>query len=99
LAVLSCCVPASAQYQTNPTNQFPLNSNPPPSQKAPPNKAISVQDRQKKAIPLNKPDRYYPINQTKPISLTPSNRSAKPVTVWNNVNKIAYPSLYQDPSH
>jgi hypothetical protein len=92
-------VPALAQYQTNPTDRFPLGSNPPPSKKAPPNKAISVQDRQKKGIPLNKADRYYPINQTKPISLTPSNHLAKPVTVWKNVKKVNYPTLYQDPSN
>jgi hypothetical protein len=92
------CAAAAAQYQTNPTDRFPLSSNPPPSQKSPPNKAVSVQDRHKKGILLNKPDRYYPINQTKPIALSPSNHLARPVTVWKNVKKVGYPSLYQDPS-
>jgi len=102
LAILSWCLPASAQYQTNPTDKFPLGSNPPPSKKGPPNRAISVQDRQKKGIILRKADKFYPINQNKPIPLTPSNQPAKPVTVWNNGNsakKMNYPSLYQDPSN
>jgi hypothetical protein len=99
LVVLGWYATAAAQYQTNPTDRFPLGSNPPPSKKGPPNKATSVQDRQKKGILLNKTNRYYPINQTKPIPLSSSNHLAKPVTVWKNVKKVNYPSLYQDPSN
>jgi hypothetical protein len=97
---LSWSVPALAQYQTNPTQQYPIEANPTSAKKgSSQNKAISVQDRQKKGILLKKADRYYPINQTKPIPLTPSNHLAKPVTVWKNVKKVNYPSLYQDPSN
>ncbi|HXL72374.1 MAG TPA: hypothetical protein VN963_02005 [bacterium] len=99
LAVLGCFAPANAQYQINPTNKFPISSNLPPSKKGPPNRATSVQDRQKKGIMLHKADKFYPINQNKPILLTPSNSQVKPVTVWNNAKKMSYPSLYQDPSN
>jgi hypothetical protein len=100
LAFLSWVKPAMAQYQTNPTQLSPIGSTSSVPKKGPPqNKVISTQDKQKKGIPLRKADKYYPINQTKPIPLTPSNHLAKPVTVWKNAKKVNYPSLYQDPSN
>jgi hypothetical protein len=89
---------AWAQYQTDPTHLYPASSNTAPTKKAPPkNKVVSTADKQK-GIALHKADKYYPINQTKPIAITSNNKVNQPVTVWKNVKKPAYSSLYQDPS-
>jgi hypothetical protein len=93
LLVLSCGVPAMAQYQTNPNPIYP-----PPAKKGPPkNKAISLQDRQK-GIPLHKADRSYALKQKTPMPLSPPNKLSKPVTSWTKGQKPKYSSLYQDPA-
>jgi hypothetical protein len=98
LAVFGWSMTAMAQYQTNPVGSFPAGSNTSAAHKGPPqNKVISTFDKQKAGIPLHKPDKFYPINQNKPIPL--SNPSAKPVTVWKKTKKAGYSSLYQDPSN
>ncbi len=96
---LCAATAAWAQYQTDPTHLFPAASNSSPSKKAPPkNTVISTTDKQKTGIPLHRADKFYPINQSKPIAITSNRRVSKPVTVWKNAKKPSYHSLYQDPS-
>ena len=99
LMLLFVCSPAIAQYQTDATHLYPASSNTSPAKKRPPkNKVISTTDKQKAGIPLHKADKFYSINNSKPISIQSNNQSSRPVTVWKNVKKPKYSSLYQDPS-
>jgi hypothetical protein len=91
--------PALAQYQTDPTHLYPASSNTAPGKKTPPkNKVISTTDKQKAGIPLHKADRFYQLKGSTPVPIQSNNTSNRPVTVWKNVKRPKYSSLYQDPS-
>ncbi len=88
----------SAQYQTDPTNRFPIGpgSRAPKSKKPPKNPVTSTKD--KEAIPLKKAEKFYPLNGKPKSTATPMNKLPKPGTVWKKDKTSKRSSLYADPS-